>query len=85
MFQDSQDLALFKTILTYCVFILVLPVCTFFGSKFFLFDGILGLTAMNSNVYAAIVAVISLHFALGSYIFRAYSYDQPPKAPAKVD
>ncbi|XP_054268715.1 vacuolar ATPase assembly integral membrane protein VMA21 homolog [Macrosteles quadrilineatus] len=83
--SDSQDLALFRTVLTYCVFILALPICAFFASKFFLFDGILAMTTINSNVYSAVTAVVTLHLALGCYIYRAYSYDHTPKAPAKVD
>lgn len=51
----------------------------------FLCLGLFGVTSINSNVYSAVVAVVTLHIALGCYIYRAYSYDQPPKAAAKQD
>ncbi|XP_055529985.1 vacuolar ATPase assembly integral membrane protein VMA21 homolog [Wyeomyia smithii] len=62
----------FRVVFFYCILIIILPVATFFGSKYFLFDGFLQLTPVTSNIYSAIAAVIALHIALGLYIYRAY-------------
>uniref|UniRef100_T1E3B8 Vacuolar ATPase assembly integral membrane protein VMA21 homolog n=1 Tax=Psorophora albipes TaxID=869069 RepID=T1E3B8_9DIPT len=64
----------FRVVFFYCVMIIVLPVTTFFASKHILFDGILQLSSINSNIYSAVAAVIALHVALGFYIYRAYFY-----------
>ncbi|XP_053689972.1 vacuolar ATPase assembly integral membrane protein VMA21 homolog [Sabethes cyaneus] len=62
----------FRVVFFYCILIIVLPVTTFFGCKYFLFDGFLQLTPVSSNIYSAVAAVIALHIALGLYIYRAY-------------
>lgn len=49
-----------------------MPIVTFFLTKYYLFDSILSLSAVQSNIYAAISAVIALHIALGLYLYRAY-------------
>lgn len=37
-----------------------------------LFDTVLQATSVQSNIYSAIAAVITLHLALGLYLYRAY-------------
>lgn len=49
-----------------------MPIITFFASKYFVFDTILSLTSVQSNIYAAVAAVITLHAALGLFLYRAY-------------
>lgn len=39
------------------------------------------MNATSSNVYAAVIAIIVLHVALGSFIYKAYFVDK--KIPAK--
>lgn len=53
-----------------------MPIITFFATKYFLFDTILSLTSVQSNIYAAVSAVIALHAALGLFLYRAY-FDTP--------
>ncbi|KYN00865.1 Vacuolar ATPase assembly integral membrane protein VMA21 [Cyphomyrmex costatus] len=65
--------------------ILALPVISFFTSKIFLFDGILGFSEVLSNVYSAGVAVLVLHFALGLFIYRAYFHDGSKTPAVKRD
>ncbi|KAK9509684.1 hypothetical protein O3M35_006945 [Rhynocoris fuscipes] len=75
--RDIADFRLFKTVFYYCIVIIALPVITFFGSKFFFFDGIMGLANVPSNVYSAVLSIAVLHIALGFYIYRAYSEAKP--------
>jgi len=88
MFQrplaDQPDLHTFRTVFQYCFIIIVVPVASFFGAKSIVFDGVLGLTHVQSNVYAAIVTVVVLHIILGAYIHRAFSSDTSQK-PTKQD
>jgi len=80
--KEQPELEVFKTVLYYCIVIIALPVVSFFLSKVFVFDGLLGLNSVPSNVYAAVVAVSVLHVALGAFIYRAYFETKPT---AKTD
>ncbi|OXU21903.1 hypothetical protein TSAR_002414 [Trichomalopsis sarcophagae] len=82
--KGPTELQVFKTVLMHCIVIIAFPVISFFVSKIFIFDGILGLSTVTSNVYAAGVAVLVLHLALAAFIYRAY-FDTPSKTPAKSD
>jgi VMA21-like domain len=66
--QNKNDFDVFITVFSYCFLIIFLPVISFFASKkaFEVFD----FTSLNSNIYAAIVAVVFLHLALGLYLYR---------------
>lgn len=72
---------MFQTVIKYCLFIIIVPVLSFFIVKILIFDSILRLEAVTSSVYSAVVAVVVLHVTLGLYIYRAYS--ETEKAPAK--
>lgn len=67
----------FRVVFFYCILIIVLPVATFFGAKYIVFDTFLQLAPVTSNIYSAVAAVIALHIALGLYIYRAY-FDSGP-------
>lgn len=82
--KELPELQVFKTVLFHCIIIIALPVLSFFTSKIFIFDGLLGLNHVPSNVYAAGVAVLVLHMALAAFIYRAY-FDDQSKAQAKKD
>ncbi|XP_011154273.1 vacuolar ATPase assembly integral membrane protein VMA21 homolog [Harpegnathos saltator] len=82
--KELTELQVFKTVLYHCVIIIALPVISFFTSKIFFFDGILGLNNVPSNVYSAGVAVIVLHIALGAFIYRAY-FDDRSRTSVKRD
>ncbi|KAL6257835.1 vacuolar ATPase assembly integral membrane protein VMA21 homolog [Pogonomyrmex barbatus] len=83
--KEVTELQVFKTVLYHSMVILALPIITFFTSKVFLFDGILGLNNVSSNVYSAGIAVIILHIALGVFIYRAYFDDQSKTSAIKRD
>uniref|UniRef100_A0A1L8DFB1 Vacuolar ATPase assembly integral membrane protein VMA21 homolog n=1 Tax=Nyssomyia neivai TaxID=330878 RepID=A0A1L8DFB1_9DIPT len=70
--DSGSSPTVFFTVLFYCLLIIVLPILSFFSSKYFIFDGYLQLPQISSNIYSAIVAVIALHIALFCYIYRAY-------------
>ncbi|XP_032675691.1 vacuolar ATPase assembly integral membrane protein VMA21 homolog [Odontomachus brunneus] len=82
--KELTELQVFKTVLYYSVVIIALPVISFFTSKIFLFDGLLGLNNVPSNVYSAAVAVLVLHIALGAFIYRAY-FDDRSRTQVKRD
>lgn len=42
------------------------------------------MSTVPSNVYAAVVAILVLHVALGAFIYRAY-FDTPAKPSSKKD
>ncbi|XP_031834766.1 vacuolar ATPase assembly integral membrane protein VMA21 homolog [Nomia melanderi] len=82
--KELPELQVFKTVLFHCVVIIALPVLSFFTSKIFIFDGLLGLNHVPSNVYSAGVAILVLHVALGAFIYRAY-FDDQTKTQTKQD
>ncbi|XP_072941970.1 vacuolar ATPase assembly integral membrane protein VMA21 homolog [Epargyreus clarus] len=84
--NELPDFQVFRTVIKYCLFIIIVPVLSFFVVKIILFDGIFNLTPINSSVYSAIVAVLVLHVTLGLYIHRAYTEsDRTPSKPVKKD
>uniref|UniRef100_A0A0K8TPH2 Vacuolar ATPase assembly integral membrane protein VMA21 homolog n=1 Tax=Tabanus bromius TaxID=304241 RepID=A0A0K8TPH2_TABBR len=70
--NENSNFDSFKIVLFYCLLIIFMPIVTFFATKSFIFDGYLELNTISSNIFSAISAVISLHIALGLYIYRAY-------------
>ncbi|KAK5643919.1 hypothetical protein RI129_007764 [Pyrocoelia pectoralis] len=88
---DAPDFSVFKTVFFYSVLILLLPVFAFFVSKLIVFDaflsGVSGVSDTASNVTSAIIAVVVLHFALGLFIYKAYSDPEKPreKKDDKID
>lgn len=85
-FQELPDFQVFQTVVKYCLFIIIVPVSSFFVVKSIIFDGLLGLEPMNSSVYSAVIAVIVLHVTLALYIYRAYNEtEKAPTKPVKKD
>lgn len=82
--KELPELQVFKTVLFYCLVMIALPVLSFFMSKAFIFDGLLGQNSVPSNVYSAGVAILVLHVALAAFIYRAY-FDDQTKIQAKRD
>ncbi|KAH0956564.1 hypothetical protein HN011_003811 [Eciton burchellii] len=78
--NETTELQTFKTVLYHSIVILAFPVISFFISKIFLFDGLLSLSHMSSDLYAACVAIVVLHVALGLFIYRAF-FDDRSKTP----
>lgn len=74
--EQRDEYRNFRVVFSYCILIILLPVGTFFGCKYLLFDSFLQLSEVNQNIYSAVAAVIALHVALGLYIYRAYFYSE---------
>ncbi|XP_023934276.1 vacuolar ATPase assembly integral membrane protein VMA21 homolog [Bicyclus anynana] len=84
--NELPDFQVFQTVIKYCLFIIIVPVLSFFVVKILIFDSILKLEAVTSSVYSAVVAVVVLHVTLGLYIYRAYSEsEKAPTKPVKKD
>lgn len=84
--NSAASSSAFQVVLFYCLLIIFLPIATFFLTKYYLFDTILSLTAVQSNIYAAVSAVVALHVALALYLYRAYfEVDNGPTAAYKED
>ncbi|XP_028041046.1 vacuolar ATPase assembly integral membrane protein VMA21 homolog [Bombyx mandarina] len=83
--NELPDFQVFRTVIKYCMVIIIVPVLSFFVAKSILFDGVLRLDPINSSVYSAVVAVVVLHVALGLYIFKAYSETEKDPKPVKKD
>lgn len=79
--QESAEFQVFKTVLTYALAIIIIPLMSFFMSRMIVFDVLFGMSSISSNVSAAIVAVLALHGALGAFIYRAYFDGQTKLAP----
>ncbi|KAI4484069.1 hypothetical protein M0804_007525 [Polistes exclamans] len=82
--KELPELQVFKTVLFHCLIIIAFPVLSFFMSKIFIFDGLLGKNSISSNVYSAGVAIVVLHVALAAFIYRAY-FDERSKTEVKKD
>lgn len=80
--NNDQQRDIFFVILSYCLLIIISPIATFFGSKYFIFDSIF--EPIPSNIWAAISAVVALHVALGLFLYRAY-FSEETKPIRKQD
>ncbi|KAF7268074.1 hypothetical protein GWI33_018737 [Rhynchophorus ferrugineus] len=80
----EPQLSTFSTILAYSIFIIASPIATFFVTKFFFFEGLLGVSSTGANIWSAVMAVVMLHIAMGLYIYRAY-FEAERVKPEKVD
>ena len=73
----TDEMSMFKNGLFYTSLIIVLPLTAFFTTKSLVFEYMLGQqSTIGTNIVAAVVAVITLHLALGLYIYRAYFDDE---------
>ncbi|XP_066589119.1 vacuolar ATPase assembly integral membrane protein VMA21 homolog [Prorops nasuta] len=82
--KEQSEIHVFKTVLAHSIVIIALPVLSFFCSKLFIFDSLLGTNSVSSNVYSAGLAILVLHVALGAFIYRAY-FDDQTKMQTKKD
>lgn len=75
--DNATESNTFLVVLFYCLLIIFSPIVAFFVSKVFVFDD--WATPIKSNIYSAVIAVVTLHIALGLYLYRA-SVDSTPAA-----
>jgi len=78
--EEESEAVVFKTVLSYSLGILLVPIATFIFGKI-LFDGF-GWEITTSNVWAAIIAVVALHVMLGLFVYRIF---YPPTKQIKKD
>lgn len=83
--NELPDYQVFRTVFSYCLITITLPVFSFFVTKLVIFEGILKLDGVSGNVYSAIVAVVVLHITLGLYIYKAYNQSERAKPSVKRD
>lgn len=81
--NNGSQQNVFVTVLLYCLLIIFAPIVTFFVSKTFILDNYL--ESVPSNIWAAILAVIALHIALGLFLYKAYFSDSVPQSNRKQD
>ncbi|XP_031631084.1 vacuolar ATPase assembly integral membrane protein VMA21 homolog [Contarinia nasturtii] len=86
--NNAENLAkkqqeVFFVILFYCLLIIISPIATFFGSKYFIYDSLFD--PIPSNIWAAVSAVVALHIALGLYLYRAYFGAEETKSLRKQE
>ncbi|XP_049864996.1 vacuolar ATPase assembly integral membrane protein VMA21 homolog [Pectinophora gossypiella] len=83
--NEMSDFQVLSAIVKYCLMIISIPVLSFFLVKVIVFDGILRLEPIPSSVSSAVVAILVLHVALGTYIYKAYSEAEKAPKPTKKD
>ncbi|XP_077164158.1 vacuolar ATPase assembly integral membrane protein VMA21 [Paroedura picta] len=62
-----------RTLLFFTTLMILLPIGLYFSSKVYVFEGTLGMSNRDSYFYAAIVAVVAVHFVLALFIYAAWN------------
>lgn len=83
--NELPDYQVLRTVFSYCLIIITLPVFSFFVTKLVIFELIFKLEGVQGNVYSAVVAVVVLHVTLGMYIYKAYDQSERAKPSVKRD
>lgn len=84
--NNPDQSSTFLTVLAHCILIIASPIVSFFVSKVFVFDILLEVNSVQSNIWSAVVAVVALHIALGLFLYRAYfETDNGPRTSRKED
>jgi len=84
MVQRSEN-STAKTMLIFTIMMVVLPIFSYFASKAFIFEGLMGTTGTNSYFYAAIVAIAVVHVILGMFVYVAWTEESRPIPNFKAD
>ncbi|PSN42104.1 Vacuolar ATPase assembly integral membrane protein VMA21 [Blattella germanica] len=82
---EQPEFQTFRVVFYYIFVLIVVPILAFFGAKNIVFDGVLGLPEVKSNVYSAILTVVILHIVLGFFIRKAFSGGDLSAKPVKQD
>ncbi|XP_064636186.1 vacuolar ATPase assembly integral membrane protein vma21-like [Lineus longissimus] len=61
-----------KTLVTFSLMIIILPLFLYFFTKSFVFEAVFLMSSRQSYFYAAIVAVVTVQVMLGIFIYVAY-------------
>lgn len=81
MSTHASDGNTLKTLLTFTLMMVTLPIMFYFLSKYIIEDI---LSMSSASLYAAVVAVIIVHIVLGLFVYVAWNEDAPSK-PVKSD
>ncbi|KAL8607293.1 hypothetical protein ACOMHN_047624 [Nucella lapillus] len=73
-----------KKMLFFTILMALLPILSYFFSKSFIFEGMLGMDS-NSYFYAAITAIVVVHLILACFIYVAFTEDVTPQPQFKQD
>ncbi|KAL8180851.1 UNVERIFIED_CONTAM: vacuolar ATPase assembly integral membrane protein vma21 [Gekko kuhli] len=65
--------ATLRTLLFFTTLMIFLPIGLYFSSKVYVFEGTLGMSNRDSYFYAAIVAVVAVHFVLALFVYVAWN------------
>ncbi|KAK2184622.1 hypothetical protein NP493_258g06018, partial [Ridgeia piscesae] len=82
--NSSATSSALKKLLFFSLLIIIAPITCYFSSKSLFFEGVLGLTSLNSYFYAAIFSIVVLHVVLAMFVYVAWS-DNLKVTPYKTD
>ncbi|XP_048369618.1 vacuolar ATPase assembly integral membrane protein VMA21 [Sphaerodactylus townsendi] len=71
--NEGSLAATLRTLLFFTTLMILLPIGLYFSSKVYVFEGTLGMTNRDSYFYAAIVAVVAVHFVLALFVYVAWN------------
>ncbi|XP_013392266.1 vacuolar ATPase assembly integral membrane protein vma21-like [Lingula anatina] len=78
MSNEESSWRVFKTLLTFTIMMITLPVGMYFVSKNMVFEGMLGVETSRALIYSAGVAVLMVHIILGLFIYVAWTEGGKP-------
>lgn len=77
--NDKAIWTVFRKMLFFTMLMTLAPIASFFASKSFFFDVIFNSETHNTNIYAAVVAVLVVHVVLFAFIYVAFRDDRTSK------
>ena len=77
--NDRAIWIVFRKMLFFTLLMTLAPIASFFVSKSYFFDVIFDNQIYNTNLYAAVVAVLVVHVVLGAFIYVAFRDDRTSK------
>jgi hypothetical protein len=72
-----------KKLFFFSMLMILCPLATYFISKSIIFEGILGMSSMNSYFYGAVATIVAVHIFLAIFIYAAIT--EGPKPIRKKD
>ena len=78
-----KELSVLKTLLTFTIAMLLVPIISYFFVKSYVLEAILGYE--NGAVGSVIVTVVIVHVIIGLYIWTAIKEEQEEKVFTKTD
>ncbi|KAJ8396778.1 hypothetical protein AAFF_G00013770 [Aldrovandia affinis] len=71
--NDGSLVSALKTLLFFTILMVTLPIGLYFASKAYVFEASMGMSNNDSYFYAAIVAVVAVHFVLALFVYVAWN------------